>query len=233
MSRIFLTGDVHGGEKKGFSKLSSKKFTVQSKLNKKDLIIILGDFGVPWSTYVSKTDKYWIKWFDSKSWTTLVVPGNHDNYNYLESAPLVNMFGGQVRQISNSIFYFERGQVFTINKKKFLVLGGGDSLDKDVRIADLSWWEREVPSVSEMNNTIDMLDSIHNNKVDYVLSHVSPSVVLKSYFKYLPKDPTVDFLDYIIETVEYRRMYSAHVHKDCYFPSINCQVLYQEIVELF
>ena len=113
---IYLTGDLHG--EIDISKLNSTRFPEgHSILGKKDYVIILGDFGLVWNN--SKEERYWRRWLESKPWTTLFIDGNHENFNMLYMYPVVDKFGGKVGKISDSIYHLRRGEIYTIDDKKF------------------------------------------------------------------------------------------------------------------
>ena len=84
MSRVFITGDLHGNI--DIKKLNSKNFPEGNSLTKEDYVIICGDFGLVWNN--SAEELYWRKWLDEKPWTTLFVDGNHENFNLLNDYPI-------------------------------------------------------------------------------------------------------------------------------------------------
>lgn len=76
---IYITGDTHIPI--DIHKLSTSNFGEQKVLTKEDVVIICGDFGGVWDN--SKEEMYWRKWLDDKSFTTLFVDGNHENFPLL------------------------------------------------------------------------------------------------------------------------------------------------------
>lgn len=68
---IYVTGDTHGKA----TRFSTRKWEFGKSLNRDDLVIIAGDFGFVRDG--SKTDSYWLDWFESKPLTTCFVDGNH------------------------------------------------------------------------------------------------------------------------------------------------------------
>lgn len=86
--RIFLTGDIHGSI--DISTLNTKNFPQQKELSKHDILICLGDFGLIWDVNESKKEEqHWVDWLDSRNFTTIVVLGNHENYDRIEQLPEV------------------------------------------------------------------------------------------------------------------------------------------------
>lgn len=91
---IFVTGDTHGsglGTKSidGYLKrLSRVAFPEQKKLTKEDYVIICGDFGGVWDTNRTafaegEDERLALDTLNRKPFTTLFVPGNHENYDRL------------------------------------------------------------------------------------------------------------------------------------------------------
>ena len=73
MSRIFVTGDMHGSD--SIKKFNQENFPIGESLTKEDIVIVLGDFGLVWDD--SKEENHWLDWLDSKEWTTMFIDGNH------------------------------------------------------------------------------------------------------------------------------------------------------------
>ncbi len=127
---IFLTGDTHGMI--DIQKLATKKFPIQKELNKCDYVIVLGDFGLVWDN--SKADKYWLDWLNNKSFTTLFLDGNHENFDLLKLYPVEEWNGGKIQKVRESIIHLMRGQIYTIDWLSIFTMGGAASIDKKYRI---------------------------------------------------------------------------------------------------
>ena len=57
-------------------------------MTKDDLVIICGDFGGIWNYRgETKYEHYWLKWLEEKTFITLLVSGNHENFNRLSEYP--------------------------------------------------------------------------------------------------------------------------------------------------
>lgn len=193
--RIYVTGDCHGS----FSRFDTKNFKQQKDMDKEDYVIICGDFGGIWSTDAeNRQDKYWLEWLENKSFTTLFVDGNHENFDRLNSYPIEVWNGGKVHKIKSSIIHLMRGQVFSIAGKKIFTFGGAQSHDiqggileaddplyrekkralnrKGIpyRINHVSWWKEELASEEEMQEAMKNLEA-HNYEVDYIITHCCSS----------------------------------------------------------
>ncbi|MFD2329464.1 metallophosphoesterase [Cohnella sp. GCM10020058] len=144
---IFVTGDTHGAISIG-KRLNTRNFPKQRELTKKDYVIIVGDFGLIWN--LDAEDRYWLKWLSKqKTFTTLFIDGNHENFDLLESYPVEIWNGGKIHRINDSVMHLMRGQVFNIDGLGFFTFGGAFSHDKEDRIEGKSWWRREMPSQAE------------------------------------------------------------------------------------
>lgn len=206
---IYVTGDTHADI--NISKLNTKNFPQQKELTKKDYLIICGDFGLVWDG--SARERHWQNWLSNKNFVTLFVDGNHENFDMLRSIPLIEKFGGYVREVAPSIYHLERGQVLTIDKKKIFVMGGARSIDKKDRIEHISWWEEEIPSKEEMERAINNLDAV-DWEVDYVITHCAPKSVQKLISEWYENDPVVSFLERVCSDLKFKRWYFGHYHID-------------------
>ena len=194
--------------------------------------IVLGDFGLPWSSDCEitehgiltndHTDRYLLNWYDQKPFKVLAVMGNHDNYDVIEKLPEVEMFGAKVRKVSDNVFYLKRGEVYTIEGKRFLVLGGAMSEDKAGRVSHESWWVQEEWSEGEKEACLAKIVAC-GSQFDYVLSHTgsSPGIAETDDFfkneknmKEALKDSTVVFNNKIDEMIEYKKWFFGHWHTD-------------------
>lgn len=123
---IFITGDCHGN----FERFNNSIFPEQAVMTKDDYVIICGDFGGVWiKDEESMTETMILDWLDSKSFTTLFVDGNHENFDRLYSYPVEKWHGGNVHKVRDSVIHLMRGQVFEIEGKKIFTFGGARSHD--------------------------------------------------------------------------------------------------------
>ena len=171
---IYVTGDIHLNHDS--AKLNSTFFPEGKNLTKNDYVIICGDCGFTWDW--SGETRWWTKWYNEKPWTTLCCPGNHENYDILyNNFGLIDFHGGQARQIADSVYYLNNGDIYNLQGKKFFVMGGATSHDKWCRKEHISWWKEEIPSVKMMEHGLDNLEK-NNNRVDYILTHCAPTSIM-------------------------------------------------------
>ncbi len=212
LRRIFLTGDLHGY--RDISALNTTHFPEQKRLTKNDIVIILGDFGLVWDIQERKDERHWKDWLTTRNFTTVVVLGNHENYDRIFQLPETEMFGGTVYQYTESIFILKRGAVYTINGKRFYTLGGAESIDKGSRRLRISWWPEEIPSYAEMNNGILELEQVDFN-VDVVLTHTAPTSIIQEYMNACLQSYYAEFGDPQDEEIR-KRIKENYLDEDYY-----------------
>lgn len=217
---IYVTGDIHG--EVDIHKLSAKYLRKKNiQLTKDDYLIICGDFGLIWynENHPSyKADQYWIKWLSNKPWTTLFVDGNHENHNLLNSYPVEDWNGGKVHKITNKVIHLMRGQIFNIEGKTFLTMGGAVSQDKNCRKENKTWWANEIPTEEEWKTCFDNLTQ-YNNQVDYIITHCAPfsaleDLVGKNILYFSQPDPQTSLFSFIKNITSYKHWYFGHYHED-------------------
>lgn len=255
---VFITGDCHSdvGRLSVNSFFEQKEMNNQEE----NYVIILGDFGLVWNrNEESASEKWWLDWLENKPFTTLFVDGNHENFDRLYQYPIKEWHGGKVHEIRPHILHLMRGEVFDIEGKKFFAFGGAschDILDgvldpddfdtyddfrevwkrwdkdgKMFRVKGFSWWERELPTEEEMQNGINNLEK-HNWKVDYILSHTpSASVISLLGHGYYVQDRLTKYLEDIRSKIDYKRMFSGHMHMN---KAVNEKdiLLYEQIIRI-
>ena len=216
---IYLFGDLHGSE--NILQFDKETFSIGKTLTKDDYVIILGDFGIPWARFDSANyyrEMKRLKYLSDKSWTTLFIDGNHENFENLEMFEKVNKFGSTVQQLEENIFHLLRGNIYNINDKNFFVMGGALSIDKNNRIPRVSWWKEEQPSKKELDHGLDNLKK-NNNKVDYILTHtcsnkITEEVLKSSLQSLFIHDPLSKYFDVIDKKISYKRWFFGHFHID-------------------
>lgn len=183
MNRIFLAGDFHG-EIDLYDTLTKRNFPQQKELTKDDYLIQLGDFGLVWDVNESKEKELkCVEWLNNKPFTTIVVLGNHENYDRITMLPEVDMFGDKVWKYTDSIFILQRGKIYTIGGKRYFTMGGAESIDKSMRTEGCSWWKQEIPSHEEFDRGLQALEDCFY-EVDYVLTHTIPKRLINEYMNH-------------------------------------------------
>lgn len=225
---IYLTGDIHGNP----SRLSQKNLKLLNiELNKNDVAIVLGDFGLPWQN--TKEEEYWINWMKSKPFKILFIDGNHENFDILNQFEVINLYGGKAHILADNIFHLMRGEVYSIENKTFFCFGGATSIDRWWRIEHESWWREENFSDAEQQNALDNLDK-HDYIVDYVLTHTGPvkfSELIPGDKQHYDYCPTADLLGIIEQKLSFKKWYYGHFHVDI-DTTEKARCLYQDVMRI-
>lgn len=224
---IFITGDTHANVKR----FNTENFPEQNEMTKDDYVIVCGDFGLVFSQTESKEENYWLDWLERKSFTTLFVDGNHENFDRLNNYPIERWNGGLVNKIRSSVLHLRRGEVFNLQEKSFFTFGGASSHDvwdgilepnetkkikkfrrehKMFRVNHVSWWKEELPSEAEMQHGLESLARV-GNRVDYVITH-SPSARMMEELGCTEHNVLTDYLEKIRTSIEYGKWFFGHMH---------------------
>ena len=249
---IYITGDCHGN----FERFNTSIFPEQNEMTKDDYVIICGDFGGVWNKdEESKTETMILDWLDCKSFTTLFVSGNHENFDRLMDYPVEEWHGGKIQKIRPSVIHLMRGQIYELEEKKIFTFGGASSHDidggilelddpdfkkkkkeldrgwKPYRINHLSWWKEELPSTEEMDEGKKNLQK-YNNEVDFIVTHCASSSTaeLLSHGMY-KSDMLTDYLEEIRQTVKFKKWFFGHYHDN---RNVNAEeiLLWEQIIRI-
>lgn len=163
---VYITGDTHGAF--DIHKINPSEFIPGRTLTENDYVIICGDFGCIWDG--GSSDAFWLKWLSSLKWNVVFVDGNHENFDVLNTYPVVEWHGGMAHRIRHNIYHLIKGEVFDFDGKKFFAFGGGFSHDYASRTEHKTWWKDEMPTLEEVQKATENVSKV-NGKVDYVLSH--------------------------------------------------------------
>ena len=212
-SEIYITGDVHG--KIDIKKLAPTNFPEGKNLCIDDDVLVAGDFGCIWDG--DKHDRKLLNWLAKRTFTTLFVDGNHENFNLLNSYPVEIWNGGKIHRINEKVIHLMRGQIFDISGIKFFTFGGATSCDKAMRRKNISWWEQELPSQEEMNEGLRNLEA-SNWTVDCIITHTAPTGLLgilkNKLWYHLDSDYLTDYLNEIYCKAKFKKWYFRHFHID-------------------
>jgi len=227
MGRIYVTGDIHSEP----DRFNTENFPEQKEMTRDDYVIICGDFGLVWSEdRESKRETWWLDWLENKTYTTLFVDGNHENFTRLNSLPIEEWHGGRVHKIREHVIHLMRGEMFDLDGKMIFTFGGARSHDRENRIEHISWWEQEMPTSAEMERAIEALDKC-GWEVDYVITHCAPKSVQKMVCSWYENDSLVSFLERVRTDLKFKRWYFGHYHIDRTFGE-QFEALYNRIIPM-
>ena len=183
---ILFSGDFHGDVA---NELSSITESTLIKKHGQELYgsikyhIILGDGGFMWKGK-NKTDMLNFKALARRPFPVLCVLGEHEPFYGMKDVPEVDIgIGETVYQINTEPFvaYLKRGKVYTIDRMKFLVLGGALSKDKDIQKHNKTWWDMEYWTEQEKRDLFKLLET--ENYFTFVISHTGPHHINKKLFE--------------------------------------------------
>ncbi len=205
---IYVTGDMHGC----LERLYDKEFR---KLKKGDVLLVCGDFGYIFDG--DKTEKQVIKFFAQRKFVTAFVDGTHDNLERINRCRTTVWKGGMVHRISGNLLHLMRGQIFDIDGTTFFTFGGGESIDKDMRVEQNRWWREEEPTPDEMAQGAERLDEA-GCQVDYIITHEPPSLVKSAMLLRRGDSDRVNKLNGYLEEIgrscDFRHWYFGSLHED-------------------
>jgi len=211
---IYLTGDTHGR----FERIGA--FCEKKQTSQDDILIILGDAGI--NFHADALDILRQEYLSKLPITLLCIHGNHERRP--ESLPYYGereWHGGKVYVEGRypNILFAKDGEVYNLDGRKAIAIGGAYSIDKAWRTAGQSWWADEQPSPAikaRVENTLDQL----NWQIDIVLSHTTPlkyepvEVFLPGVDQSKVDKSTEEWLDGIEGRLEYGKWYCGHYHTE-------------------
>lgn len=206
---IYITGDTH----RDFKRLNNLVD------NEDDMLIVLGDAGINY--FLNDDDKKLKGYLSSFNIKLFCIRGNHEERpENIDTYKETIMFGGKVfiEDGYPNLVFAKDGEVYNINGKSVLVIGGAYSIDKEYRLMyGYQWFKNEQLTPKEMD---DILTKVKGKHFDIVLTHTTP-------YKYEPREvfmtgldqTKVDksmehFLDKIEETIDYDKWYCGHYHTE-------------------
>lgn len=214
MGRLFITGDTHNDI--DVAKLNAQKFPAQNGLCRDDVVLIAGDFGLPWDMPESGSDKWWLKWYENKQFTTVFIDGNHENFDMLKTYPDVIFAGARCHQIRPHVFHVKRGEVLELSGHRILCMGGAKSTDKSRRKEHISWWREEIPDQSEWDHAEE---SLIEKRPDIIVTHDVPSSATRFLYEGMRPDVVKTELEHLLYLIEQDKIpvkdwYFGHHHMD-------------------
>ena len=236
---LFITGDTHS---KIIERFSFKQNPALRQLTNEDIIIQLGDFGQPFGPTTYKEAEYVFNFLDKKPWITIIIGGNHDDYDYWQSCPQVELFGGKARQAtfygkSFSAFFINEITILNIDNQNILCIPCAESHDADIlldpneidfkhkqailrkqyewfRVIGRSWWPQEKMDIQK---NAEFMEHHMNEHFDFILTHDAPALI-NSWFK-RPEDPTRRkstagqlFLEELRKNLDFDTWFHGHFH---------------------
>lgn len=227
MNRVFVRGDLHG-------RIEPLLF---ANLNKNDILIILGDFGLIWD----KDDKTVQSILDiierEIPYTIAFIDGNHENFVQIKNftKKIEKWNDGLIDRISNNLIHLRRGEIYNINDKRIGICGGANSIDKAWRIEGESWWKEEEITNEDIENFKTNLKN--NKKIDFMLTHDCPEnlVPIVKLYSGINDNGKISNsqkqLEKIYKIVDFNKWYFGHWHMNYKFNN-QFECLYDQIKQI-
>jgi len=234
MSRLFLTGDVHGNPAPRFA---ANIFEEGNYLTPEDMVIVLGDFGLYWSPTSSshyKAEHSNRMWLNNKRWRTYFIDGNHEGFPVLNEMMKLEwdtlvcnyvMVDTEFPKIRRLL----RGYEYVLNGYTTLAIGGAASWDKESRVEHISWWKEELLSHEEEERVLSSC-----KHYDLVLTHTPPTnIKLKNLYGVTRDEcPVAKFFQFLVDEkkLTFDKWFYGHMHRNSIIDSY--YGLYENVVEI-
>lgn len=125
-----------------------------------------------------------------------------------------------------------RGQIFNIEGCKIFTFGGGESLDREMRIEHQTWWREELPTPAELQEGAEAIDEA-GCEVDYIITHEPPSIVKSTL---LLRSGDVDrvnklngYFEQLNRECKFKHWYFGSMHEDRVVTKVHTAVFHDII----
>ena len=132
MNKIIAIGDLHGDP---FSKLGFRRNHQMRKYDENDVVVFLGDWGIVFGHWNIEEEANQLEWLNNQKYKSIVIFGNHDDYDWAECLPEVEAFGTTMKQavlldrVYENVFIVDNWCIADICGKKCLLIAHADSHD--------------------------------------------------------------------------------------------------------
>lgn len=230
MKRFFLTGDTHGN----FNRINY--FCERFETSKEDILCILGDAGINY--YLNKKDYMLKQTLQDMPITFFCIHGNHEERPFNISTYITKKWNGGIVYYEEefpNILFAKDGEIYNINGKSILVIGGAYSVDKEYRLLKgWSWFKDEQPN-KEIVKYIEK-QITKQRHFDIVLTHTCP-IKTEPRHMFLPfidqskVDKTTELLlQRIADWITFDNWYFGHFHG--HWDNGKYHMLFEDYVEV-
>jgi 3-oxoacid CoA-transferase subunit A len=151
--------------------------------------------------------------------TYFCIQGNNEERaENIQSYKEKEMYGGKVYVEDEypNIVFAKSGELYNIDGKSVLVVGGAYSIDKDFKLSvGAPWFQSEQLTKEEKENILNKYKGMH---IDVILTHTcpkkyEPTEVFDKNIDQTKVDKSMEeFLDVLEESIEYDEWYCGHYH---------------------
>ena len=230
MGRFYITGDTHGN----FNRINY--FCEKFETSKEDILCILGDAGINY--YLNKKDYMLKQVLQDMPITFFCIHGNHEERPFNISTYITKKWNGGTVYYEEefpNILFAKDGEIYNINGKSILVIGGAYSVDKEYRLLKgWSWFKDEQPN-KEIVKYIEK-QITKQRHFDIVLTHTCP-IKTEPRHMFLPfidqskVDKTTELLlQRIADWITFDNWYFGHFHG--HWDNGKYHMLFEDYVEV-
>ena len=213
---VFYTGDTHGKIHKIENAMRKGILTAD------DTIVILGDAGFNYYGADSgdKRTKYKL---NKLGVTVFCIHGNHEMRPETIPTYITKMWNGGIvyyEEKYSNILFAKDGEIYNLDGRKSIVIGGAYSVDKHYRLKrGFHWFSDEQPSEETKAHVEAVLENC-DWKIEQVLTHTCPYkyIPIETFLPYIDQsavdNSTEKWLDMIEDKLTYKRWLCGHWHID-------------------
>ena len=208
--KILVVGDLHGSIK------AAENAIAIAKREGCFFIIQVGDFGF-WDNMPGQAYMWGVqKAARLADVPIFVIPGNHDDYDYLAECEEKNKRDndGFVR-IASHLHFAPRGLVWGWFGKNFLALGGAVSVDRDWLTEGQDYWPAEEILDFEVDLTIENAAKAGEYGIDYFFTHDCSNrtpfgfQIIPDFKSQLNREK----IDRVLDAVRPKFQFHGHMHR--------------------
>ena len=230
MGKFYITGDTHGN----FNRIDY--FCQRFETSKEDILCILGDAGINY--YLNKKDYMLKQVLQDMPITFFCIHGNHEERPFNISTYITKKWNGGIVYYEEkfpNILFAKDGEIYNINGKSILVIGGAYSVDKEYRLLKgWNWFKDEQPN-KEIVKYIEK-QITKQRHFDIVLTHTCP-IKTEPRHMFLPfidqskVDKTTELLlQRIADWITFDNWYFGHFHG--HWDNGKYHMLFEDYVEV-
>ncbi len=203
--KFYITGDKH----RNFEQV--KRFCREVNTRRKDVLIVLGDAGFNYYDDI-RDDKLKAE-MSALNITLFCLHGNKENRpQNIETYGVRSFCGGKVYYEPKypNIYFAIDGEVYTFDGRKYMVVGGAHSVDKQKCLEEsLPYWDDEMPN-EEIKRRVEARLALEGDQVYGMLTHTCP-------IDYLPTEMFVSTR----QSAQLKRNGRKRVSKRAFTPDID------------
>lgn len=229
---IYITGDTH----RDFDRIADFCETYGTTTD--DVMIILGDAGINY--YLDESDYELKSELSQYPITLFCIHGNHEERpGEIDTYTEKEWHGGIVyyEEEFPNLLFAKDGEIYDLDGKKAIAIGGAYSVDKYYRLQNNSpWFDNEQPDDVIMDYVESQLDNV-GWKVDYVFTHTAP-ISCEPRWSFLPSidqnavdKSTEKWLEEIHNRLEFDKWFAGHYHVDSQEGDV--RIMFEDFDELY